>query len=109
MRYREMRLPCDTEVTVHLGGEARRARFVNISSTGARMEGLGRLPREAPVMLSYLANRITARVVWSNELQCGLRFMTPLSGPEVNAFRGVAGGRTSGWNTLGAQTFRELT
>lgn len=109
MRYREMRLPCDTEVTATLGGEMRRVRFANISSTGARIEGLGRVPREVLVTLSHLGTRVTARVVWSNDRQTGLRFTSALSNVDLNALRGVGGGRGAGWGTAGPHAFRELT
>lgn len=109
MRYREMRMPCDTEVTALLGEEPRRVRFVNISATGARIEGLGRAPREALVTLVHLNTRIAARVVWANERQAGLRFVMPLSSSDLNALRGVTGVRPGAWVPVGQPRFRELT
>ena len=38
--------------------------------------------------ISHLGTRLPARVVWSGEDQCGLRFATTLSGAQVNALRG---------------------
>jgi hypothetical protein len=108
MRYREMRLPCDTEVTVILGEEARRARFVNLSPSGARLEGLGPVPRGSLVTLLRLDASLIARVVWSGQRHCGLRFDHPLSRGEMDALRGV-GGRLGGWPTRAMQGFRELT
>ncbi len=109
MRYRDMRIPCDTEVTALLGEEGRRVRFVNISGTGARIEGLGRAPRDALVTLVHLNNRISARVAWSNENQTGLRFLVPLSPANINMLRGT-GGPKPGTRAPGLPTqFRELS
>jgi hypothetical protein len=109
MRYREMRVPCDTEVTVLVGEEARRARFVNISPSGARIEGLGCVPRDSLVTLAHAGTRIAARVVWSNDLHAGLRFPLPISASDIGALRGVAG-RTGAWIPPdGHRRFRELT
>jgi hypothetical protein len=109
MRYRELRVPCDTEIIVLLGEEARRARFVNISASGARVEGLGRLPRDALVTIAHLSTRISARVVWSNDRQAGLRFPVALSASDIAALRGV-GGRPGAWVPPdGHRRFRELT
>ena len=109
MRYRETRLPCGTEVAIAFGEEVRRARVINISSSGARVEGLGRLPRDTLVMLAHLGSRIAARVAWSNDRQAGLRFPVPLSAAEVAALRGV-GGSPGGWVLSdGRSRFRELS
>lgn len=110
MRYREMRIPCDTEVAALLGEEIRRVRFVNISPSGARIEGLGRVPRGALVTVAHLWLRLPARVAWCTERQAGLRFVLPLSGAEVNTLRGVGEprGRT-GWAAPSPLGFREMT
>ena len=109
MRYRETRLPCGTEVAVALGEEVRRARIVNISPSGARLEGLGRLPRDALVMLAHLGSRVAAWVAWSNDRQAGLRFPRPLSDEDVAALRGV-GGATGTRVLPGSRArFRELS
>jgi hypothetical protein len=109
MSYRQMRLPCDTAVTALLGENARRVRFVNISPTGARIEGLGLVPREASVTLTHLNTRIAARVVWANERQAGLRFVTPLSNTDMSALRGVGGSQPGMWASSGPTRFRELS
>lgn len=109
MRYRETRIPCNTEVAIAFGEEVRRARIVNISPSGARLEGLGRLPRDALVMLAHLNSRVAARVRWSNDRQAGLRFPRPLSASEVSALRGV-GGTPGSWVLPGEMArFRELS
>lgn len=109
MRYREIRLPCDTEVAVILGEELRRARFVNINASGARMEGLGRVPRDALVTLAHLTLRVAARVVWTNDRQAGLRFVQPLPPSEISALRGVGDPRTGAWPPQAVPRFREMT
>lgn len=103
MRYREMRLPCDVEVVVMVADQPRRVRVVNVSSTGARVEGLGRVPREAPVTVMHLYSRFPARVVWTNARQAGLRFTIPLSAADLASLRGVGTVRS----TFGG--FREMT
>lgn len=108
MRFRDMRMPCDTLVAVLLGGEQRTARFVNISATGAKLEGAGRLPREAPVTVAHLHHRVAARVVWSNERFLGLRFVLPLSPVELGALRGVVRGVPVQGQAI-APRFREMT
>ncbi len=109
MRYREMRLPCDTEVTALLGEAARRVRFANLSRTGARLLGLGRVPRGALVTLVHLNTRISARVIWTDDRQAGLRFVTPLSDSDLNALRGVTRPRPGAWVPVSVRPFRELT
>lgn len=109
MRYREMRLPCDTELAASLGDEMRRLRFVNISASGARVEGLAPLPRDALVVLHHLGVRHATRVVWANERQAGLRFVRSLSAAELGHLRGTGGPRLGGWAPPGQPRLRELT
>jgi hypothetical protein len=108
MRHREMRYPCDNDVVVALGDEPRRARLVNLSITGAKLEELGRVPRDALVSLSYMNARITARVVWSNDRHTGLRFMRPLSNAELHGLRGVGGRGAGAWGSANPHGFREM-
>jgi hypothetical protein len=108
MRYREMRHPCDTNLTVFLGDEPRSARLVNISVTGGKLEGLGRAPRDALVTLAYMNARIRARVVWSNDRQTGLRFVLALSNAELQGLRGVAGRGAGAWVAGGHLGYREM-
>lgn len=91
MRYRESRPACDAEAALLLGGERRLVRFVDLGPAGARVEGLGRVPRDAAATLAPPGRRIAARVIWSNGLQAGLRFDEPLSAAELDALRGRGG------------------
>ena len=108
MRYREMRIPCDTEIAVTLGEEARRARFVNISPSGARIEGLGAVPAGALVTLHHLGRGWPARVAWCRDGQVGLRFPVSLGDEEIGFLRGTSA-RAGAWGPLTAARFRELT
>lgn len=108
MRYREMRIPCDTEIAVTLGEEARRARFVNISPSGARLEGLTGLSPGCLVTLQHLGRSWRARVAWCRDGQAGLRFPISLSDEEIGFLRGT-GARPGSWGPLTAARFRELT
>jgi hypothetical protein len=108
MRHREMRYPCDKDVTVALGDEPRRARLVNLSITGAKLEDLGRVPRDSLVSLSHMNARIAARVVWSNDRQTGLRFVRPLSHDELQGLRGVGGRGAGAWGSISPHGFREM-
>lgn len=111
MRHRDQRFPCDTELTVVHDGTACRARLVNVSVTGGRLEGAGRVPRGATLWLHYLNARIAARVVWSTERQAAIQFAEPLTPASFSALR-REGGRAptgGGWTPPGHQGFRELT
>lgn len=108
MRYREMRIPCDTEIAVTLGEEARRARFVNISPSGARIEGPDGLPPGALVTLHHLGRRWPARVAWCRKGQAGLSFPVSLNDEEIGFLRGT-GAPAGTWGPLTAARFRELT
>lgn len=110
MRYRQMRLPCDTEVALCFGEDVRRVRFVNISPSGARIEGLGRVPQGAPATLCHLAMRLPVRVAWSNDRQAGLRFVVALEPSDIAALRGVGGVRPgTGWAPAPGFRPREMT
>ena len=108
MRYREMRIPCDTEVAVTAGEAARRARFINISPSGARVQGLDGLPVGALVTLHHLGRGWPACVAWCRSGQAGLRFPMPLGDEEIGFLRGT-GARSGTWGSLTAARFRELT
>jgi hypothetical protein len=109
MRFRDLRFPCDVELTAACAGMVRRVRLVNISVTGARLAGLGVVPRGAPLILCLLDGRYVAQVVWSNERETGLRFTPELTPNQVNALRGVVGaGRPEAW-VAPSTGFRELT
>jgi hypothetical protein len=105
MRYREMRLPCETRVRLLHDGSEAPARLVNLSAAGARVAGAGPLPRDARVTLAHLGVRVAGTVVWSTPLEAGLRFSPPLPPAQVAALRRVAGSG-AGWMPQG--TFREL-
>ena len=109
MRYRDQRLPCDTEALATLSEETRHVRFLNLSATGARIAGLGRLPRNALVPIRHLTDSYPALVVWATEKHAGVRFIRPLSGAELSRLRGRASDRRGSWAKSGLHCFRELT
>ncbi len=108
MRYREPRYPCDTDVLVLHDGDRRRARLVNLGSTGARIEGLGTVPRRAAVTLSHIGALYPATVVWSNPRRTGLRFWQRLSAAQVAALRQVGSHDGEGWLAPGPTGYREM-
>lgn len=108
MRFRDLRFPCDAELSVALGGEVRRVQVVDASITGARVEGLGPVARGEPVTLCRLEGRHGAVVVWSNGRQAGLRFVPPLTPGQLDALRAVLGAARPGAWGSGSQRFREL-
>lgn len=108
MRFRDLRFPCDVELTVACAGMVRRARLNNVSVTGARIEGLGRVPKGVPMILCLLEGRHVAHVVWSNERETGLRFAPELTQGQVNALRGVVGAERPGAWGATSNGLREL-
>ena len=108
MRHRELRSPSDTDLILMSGGVTHRVRFLNISTTGAKIEGADRLVRDSLVEFGYLGARFRARVVWSDDLQSGLRFTPPLSQAELAGLRGQGRQGIGGWVQGGSQRFREL-
>ncbi len=109
MRYRIPRLPADIALSVEYSGRVCAVRLVNISTTGARLEGFDPpLPRDAKVTLQYLHMRVSAQVIWSYNGQTGVHFVTPLSQSTVDALRGAGGSMSSTWGSFGHR-YRELS
>jgi hypothetical protein len=111
MRFRDLRFPCDLELVAACAGDLRRVLLRNVSVTGARIEGLGHVPRGAPLILFLLEGRHAAVVVWVNERQAGLRFAPELTRAQVSALRGVHGAdRPGAWGVQGPAShgLREL-
>lgn len=114
MRFRDQRFPCDVELPVACAGAVRRVQVVNVSVTGARVEGLGPVPQGARMILCRLDGRHPGVVVWANARQAGLRFSPELSPAQVDALRGVVGGDRAGGHGAGgariaaSHGFREL-
>lgn len=109
MRFRPQRYPAQTELRILQGEPAHTAELTNLSATGARLNTTARLPMSSMVTLSYVGLRLLSRVVWSREQRTGLEFVTPISGPELNALRGAAGGPADAWGSSGGFRFRELS
>jgi hypothetical protein len=108
MLYRPQRVPADTGLKITCAGTVRNAQLVNISVSGARLDCVGPLPQDEPIILHFLHERFDARVVWSNPHRTGVRFIVPLSQATVNALRGARSQAASTWGTLGHR-FRELS
>jgi hypothetical protein len=109
MRHREMRFPSDTELVLMSAGVTHRIRFLNVSTTGAKIEGADRPTRDSLVELAYLGARFRARVVWSDDLQTGIRFTPPLSQAELAGLRGQGRHGVGAGVQGGPHRFRELT
>ena len=107
MHYRPLRLPTDSCVSLEYHGKVSRAELINVSSTGARLSGIGRLPADAPVTLHKLDRRFPAIVVRSDEQYVALRFASSLSDTDVNLLKGVGGGKQT-WSAS-QRPFRELS
>ncbi len=108
MRYRELRYPCDTDLIVLQDGARCRARLVNLGHSGARIKGLGTVPRGATVTLSHIGALYPATVVWSNPQHTGLRFWRRLSAAQVCALRQVGAHDGQGWLAPASGAFREM-
>ena len=102
MQSRSTRLPSDTELRVMHADEVFRVLLVNISTTGARLDHLGRLPQDAHVTLSHLQMRVPAYVAWSDDKQTGVRFAAPLSPTDLDILGKAVGGEGV-WASLGHQ------
>jgi hypothetical protein len=67
--------------------DAAKALLLDVSSTGARVDG-AELPDHGTYLLVTLAEvKATATVVWRTENGCGLRFSEPLNPYEVELLR----------------------
>lgn len=108
MRYRELRYPCDTDLLILLDGSRRQARLVNLGHTGARVEGLGTIPRGSAVTISHIGALYPATVIWSNPQRAGLRFWQRLTAAQVSALRQVSAHDGKGWLAPAAGGFREM-
>ena len=93
MREREDRLSTDTAVRVFRGAHGYRADAVNVSTSGACLIGVGRLPAGAMVTISYLHLNIRAEVAWSSAEVTGVRFNAPLDLSQVQSLRASGRGR----------------
>ena len=108
MRYRDPRFPADIGVSIFCGSEGHFATLINISTTGARIELPARLPQDTLVTFQRFTERMTARVVWSNDHQTGVRFEMLLSQAQVNALRGAVV-KASFARGASGHRFRELS
>lgn len=91
MKYREMRLPCDREVTLGTPHGTDRAMVRNVCSHGARLAGVEGLSPGDVVTLDLHLTRAEARVAWVRTGLCGLRFTAPLGVAELDRIRGRSG------------------
>lgn len=89
MRYRSYRWPCryDVQITTPSGRAA--ATVINISDTGARIEGHLGIPNGTAVTLLILSQRIKATVMWQRDGLAGLRFPIRLGENAIDTVRGT--------------------
>jgi hypothetical protein len=87
MLEREKRLPTDRAVRVFYKDEGHRADAVNVSAGGACLSGVGGLPVDATVTISYLHLYIRAEVALSGHCLTGVRFIKPLGPEQLEALK----------------------
>ena len=93
MRYRARRVPCRTEVSVlRSHGPAVPAEIRDVSLSGARLAGVAGLSRRDPVRVEILGRWREGQICWSRGPLSGLLFDAPLSGRDLAALAGEAGG-----------------
>ena len=108
MRYRDTRLPSGKELRIERADQVSRVEIVNVSTTGAQLKLAAPLPQEALVVLCPMHLRYPARVVWSDGVKTGVRFVQPLTASDVTALRGAIGGASAGGSSS-YHGFRELS
>lgn len=64
--------------------------MANVSTGGARLTGVGRLPPEAQLTLLYLHLCVRARVAWSDDTDTGVRFLAPLTPGDLQVLQDAA-------------------
>jgi hypothetical protein len=100
MRYRDLRWPCDHPVVMQRGQQDMRARIVNISTSGARVESERALERGERVAIGLAGPPVMAEVRWVRGGLAGLRFDRVLTPREIGTARKAetGGRRGGGWN-----------
>ena len=81
-------------VRVFHNNEGHRADAVNVTTGGACLSGVGGLPVDAEVTISYLHLCIRAKVAWSSHCTTGVRFNKPLAPEQLQALRENTVGRS---------------
>lgn len=93
MFSREKRSFSDMAVRVFHNDEGHRADAVNVSAGGACLSGVGGLPVDAKVTISYLHIYIRSEVTWSSHCFTGVRFIKPLAPEQLQALKESIAGR----------------
>ncbi len=89
MRYRSYRWPCRYDVRIITPGGIAPATVINISDTGARIEGDLGIPNGSVVTVHLLSQRIKATVMWQRDGLAGLRFPLRLGENAIDTVRGT--------------------
>ncbi len=89
MRQREKRSPTEAAIRLWHNNQCHRAIALNISTGGARLDGVAPLPVNAWVTVQYLHLNIRAQVAWTEPGVIGVRFATPLTIEQARALQGA--------------------
>ena len=110
MRYRHYRHECNYRVEMRLPTGRIPAWIVNISASGARMEGLGEQRPQTPVAMVLNGFVHAGRIVWCRAGLCGIRFDQELSRTAVERVRERQAGpiQSRRMQSAGHHGFREL-
>lgn len=92
MRYRDTRWPSNCDLTVETPQGRGRARVVNVSATGLRLQGAPPVARGGLISLQFAGERASARITWAYDDLCGARFTLPVSRRQLDILRQSKGG-----------------
>ena len=111
MKYRHYRHECSYRVEVRTPEGRLPGWIVNVSASGARIEGLDEQRPGTRVQLSINGFLHGARIVWCRAPLCGLRFDRDLGKTELERIRERQPGQTGPMRRMqgaGHHGFREL-
>ena len=93
MQYRTHRYPSDCAVSVATTTGQRRAYVVNVSKTGARLNGVEGLQRGDKISIRVLSHSVDAIVLWSRGAYAGVTFRPAINDYLMDVLRKGVDGR----------------
>ncbi|MBI1416164.1 MAG: hypothetical protein GC146_02980 [Limimaricola sp.] len=110
MRYRDTRWPSSCDLTVETPQGRGRARVINVSATGLRLQGAPPMARGALIVLHFASERVSARITWVHGDLCGGSFALPVSRRQLDILRQTKGSGGAGLaaRSAGLHGFREM-